>query len=1091
MTMERVHVWEETVTIPTYPAADPEKSPLFLENRAYQGSSGKVYPLPVTEKISDKKEDVAYHAIYLENDYLKVMILPEIGGRIQRAYDKTNNYDFVYYNHVIKPALVGLTGPWISGGIEFNWPQHHRPSTYSPVDYFYQEHEDGSATVYVSEIDKMYGTKGMGAFTLYPDKSYIEIKGQLYNRTDMPQTFLWWANPAVPVNEHTYSVFPPDVHAVMDHGKRAVSTFPIATGEYYKYDYSEGIDISCYRNIKVPTSYMAAHSDYDFIGNYDEQLDAGLLHVADHHISPGKKQWTWGNSDFGQAWDRNLTDEDGPYIELMTGVYADNQPDFTWLKPQEEKTFTQYFMPYKHVGRVKNATKDAAVNIELAGGILRIKAYASGKHAQVTIQVTQGENVLFTDTAPLSPVEIYDGTFPTDLETLSGCSVSIKDADGALLVSYTEKEPELTPTPEPADPLLPPEQLKSTEELYLGGLHLEQYRHATFAPEDYYLEGLKRDPSDIRLNNAYGLLLYRRGCFEESIPYFRKAIEKQTWKNPNPYHGECYYNLGLALHMTGQDDEAFDAFYKATWSYENQSSGYYWLACLSCRKGDYPAALGFIEQSMIRNWHNMKARTLKAAILRALNKDTALLLSESADIDPLDMGIRYEKALASGDMADWKQAMRQPAHNYLELSLDYMKAGFYEDALAILSSCEDGSPMISYYQGYAHEKSGDTALAASFYQKGEEACSDCCFPNRTEEVVILSSAIKALSKAPRAHYYLGCLFYDKKQYETAKDHWLTSVSEDPEFAMAHRNLAIAYYNKEKDMEKALVSMKRALDLDPGYSRFLLEYDQLCSKAGVSNEDRLDLLEERVELAEDRDALYVEYITLLNNTCQYDKALSCLGSHRFHPWEGGEGKVSTQYRYALTQKAIQLLDEKKYDEAIQLLEQTKVYPENLGEGKLPNVQDNIADYYLGLAYEAKGESDTARECFLRASVGLDEPGSVLYYNDQPSDTILYQGLANEKLGNTAAARKCFHQLISFGERHVFDQVGYDYFAVSLPEIEVFPSNIKDRNDTYCHYLIALGNLGLGNLDKAANQLKSILADQPGYQGAIQHLLMLQA
>src|SRR5699024_1547636 len=175
-----------------------------------------------------------------------------------------------------------------------------------------------------------------------------------------------------------------------------------------------------------------------------------------------------------------------------------------------------------------------------------------------------------------------------------------------------------------------------------------------------------------------------------------------------------------------------------------------------------------------------------------------------------------------------------------------------------------------------------TALAASFYQKGEEACSDCCFPNRTEEVVILSSAIKALSKAPRAHYYLGCLFYDKKQYETAKDHWLTSVSEDPEFAMAHRNLAIAYYNKEKDMEKALVSMKRALDLDPGYSRFLLEYDQLCSKAGVSNEDRLDLLEERVELAEDRDALYVEYITLLNNTCQYDKALAWLGSHRFHP-----------------------------------------------------------------------------------------------------------------------------------------------------------------------------------------------------------------
>ena len=423
----KVHVWEEQIVLPTYKPAAPEKSPLFLENRAYQGSTGKVYPMPVTEKIFDEKEDVEYHAIYMENDYLLVMILPELGGRIQRALDKTNNYDFVYYNHVIKPALVGLTGPWISGGIEFNWPQHHRPSTYSPVDFYFEEHEDGSSTVYVSEIDKMYGTKGMASFTLYPDKSYIEIKGQLYNRTDTPQTFLWWANPAVPVNENTYSVFPPDVHAVMDHGKRAVSTFPIATGEYYKYDYSAGVDISCYRNIKVPTSYMAAHSDYDFIGNYDEKLDAGLLHVADHHISPGKKQWTWGNSDFGQAWDRNLTDEDGPYIELMTGVYADNQPDFTWLKPYEEKTFTQYFMPYKHVGRVKNATKDASVNLELEGHNCIIKAYASGVFPQCQIKVCENGETIFADQADLSPTEIYDAAFTTELDSLTGCTLTITD----------------------------------------------------------------------------------------------------------------------------------------------------------------------------------------------------------------------------------------------------------------------------------------------------------------------------------------------------------------------------------------------------------------------------------------------------------------------------------------------------------------------------------------------------------------------------------------------------------------------------------------------------------------------------------------
>lgn len=266
-----------------------DKNPMFLEKRVYQGSSGKVYPYPVIDKILDEKQDCSYQAVFLENDYLRVMILPELGGRIQRAYDKTNGYDFVYYNHVIKPALVGLTGPWISGGIEFNWPQHHRPTTYSPTDCVLEQNADGSCTVRVSEVDQMYGTKGMASFTLYPDKAYIEIKGQLYNRTNLPQTFLWWANPAIPVNDHTQSIFPPDVHAVMDHGKRDVSRFPIATGTYYKHDYGAGVDISRYKNIPVPTSYMAYHSDYDFVGGYDYEKEAGILHIADHHVSPGKK----------------------------------------------------------------------------------------------------------------------------------------------------------------------------------------------------------------------------------------------------------------------------------------------------------------------------------------------------------------------------------------------------------------------------------------------------------------------------------------------------------------------------------------------------------------------------------------------------------------------------------------------------------------------------------------------------------------------------------------------------------------------------------------------------------------------------------
>lgn len=1087
---EKVHVWEENIVIPTYKVYPPEKGPLFIENRAYQGSSGKVYPLPVTEKISDTKEDVTYHAIYLENEYLKVMVLPELGGRIQRAFDKTNGYDFVYYNHVIKPALVGLTGPWISGGIEFNWPQHHRPSTYSPVDYYYQERADGSATVYVSEIDKMYGTKGMGAFTLYPDKAYIEIKGQLFNNTDTPQTFLWWANPAVPVNDNTYSVFPPDVHAVMDHGKRAVSTFPIATGEYYKYDYSAGIDISMYKNIKVPTSYMAAHSDFDFIGNYDEGRKAGLLHVADHHISPGKKQWTWGNADFGRAWDRNLTDEDGPYIELMTGVFADNQPDFTWLKPYEEKTFTQYFMPYKQVGRVKNATKDAIVNFEIENSVATLLLYTSGSYKNLTLTVEKDGTIIYSKTFDCSPLEAFSDTFGTDLSSTVGCTVKAVTENGYTLVSYTGVEEKIEKIPDPATPLGTPEELKSTEELYLAAQHLEQYRHATREPADYYEEGLRRDPSDIRLNDGYGMLLMKRGDFTAAKKHFEKAIEKQTWKNPNPYNGECYFHLGLAQYFLGNEECAYDAFYKSTWSHETQNAGFYWLALLSCKRKEYEQALAFTEQSIIFGWHNMKVRSLKAAILRKLGRCNKSFLSESLSIDPLSQSCLYEKAITEDNLSKWITTMRKEAHNYLEVALDYIKAGFYEDACAILNATPDKSPLTWYYMGYAYSKAKDTKAALKACQTAELTNPDYCFPNKAEEVIILNAAINALDHASYAHYYLGCLLYDKKQYNKAINEWKISISQNGNYAFAYRNLAIAYYNKCNEPEKALEYMRKAFELNPSYPRLLLEYDQLCAKNNVPLEDRLALLEKHPDIIRERDVLYLEYITLLNETGQYDKALRALKDHTFHPWEGDEGKVSGQYRYALTHKAITLMNDGEYKDAIRLLTDTFTYPDNLGEGKLPNVLDNIAEYYIGCCYNALNELNEAAIWWEKASIGLDEPSVALYYNDQPSDTIFYQGLANAALGNTQKATKCYHQLKAFGEKHLFDEVSYDYFAVSLPELEVFPSDIQLRNTIDCNYLIALSEIGLGNYEKARTGLNEVLKLQSNHQGALSHLLYLE-
>ena len=1073
--MRKALVYEKKVIIPTYRAGSPEKDPLFIERRAYQGSTGKVYPLPVCEKISDTKEDIEYGAVILENDYLYVMVLPELGGRIQRALDKTNNYDFVYYNRVIKPALVGLAGPWISGGIEFNWPQHHRPTTFMPVDHMIRENTDGSASVILGETDRINGTRAETVITLYPDKAYIEISGRLFNPTDFPQTFLWWANPAVHVNENTYSVFPPDVNAVMDHGRRAVSTFPIATGEYYKADYSAGVDISRYKNIRVPTSYMAARSDFDFVGNFDEGRDAGLLHVADHHVSPGKKQWTWGCGDFGKTWDRNLTDEDGPYIELMTGVYCDNQPDFSWLKPHEEKTFTQIFMPYKSVGRVSNATKDVVLGVEkldengrpagtdpfLSGksgaAAARIRVYATGEYKNARIGIRSGGKTVYERTADLSPMAAFTDT----VGPLKDYEVTVTKEDGAVLCAYKEYIPGERPIPEPAEAMKPPKEMRSTEELYLAGQHLEQYRHATFCPEDYYLEGLRRDPGDFRLNKAYGLLLLRNALIGESIPFFREAVRTQTRRNPNPFSGEAYFCLGLALELYGKLPEAFDAFYKAAWSGDTAGIAYHHMACISVWAGDLKTALTYADESLIRGWHSMKTRSLKAGILARLDpegEEYKRFLAESLAIDPTYPGLLFR-----ADRETFKKTADGRAEGYLDAAYEYIGFGLCDDAVEACEACPAPGPMKHYAMAYAlSRKDFLSPRAAAAAEAGEKACPDRCFPNRVIEALILEGAAAVLEnagkKAPMANYYLGELYYDKKQYDTAISHWREAVDLKPDLASAHRNLSVAAYN-HGDRSLAAGEIAEAVRLEPENSRFLLEQDQLLKRLGRPVKERLAILEERPDLLPDRSPLMLAYVSLLNLDGQHEKALKHIMGYTFHVWEGGEGKVADEYKAALFALAENALEKGKPEDAIACAERTLHYPPNLGEGKLDNVPDNRAYYLMGRAYIMMKDETKARECFMKAAAGSQVPEPVRYYNDQPSDYIYYQGLAFHALGDDEKAKKSFHQLIIFGERHIFDEVGYDYFAVSLPELEVYRDDIKQRSDDYCRRLKDLGRRGL--------------------------------
>lgn len=851
---------------------------------------------------------------------------------------------------------------------------------------------------------------------------------------------------------------------------------------------------------------MAYRSDYNFIGEYDYGKQAGLLHVADHHIAPGKKQWTWGCGEFGKAWDRALTDEDGPYIELMTGCFTDNQPDFTWIQPQETKNFKQYFMPYKNIGYVKNATIDAAVNVEYdeTKGQLTVSAYTTSVQKEAKIQLTlPGENggqgkVLYEEVSDLSPeqtckVKVDRETLQqfisqktekqNDTEAICGLRVSVLASDGRELVSYRIPEKIEAEVPEPAKAAPLPEECETTEDLFLYGLHVEQYRHATYHPEDYYVEGLRRDPTDIRLNNAYGRCLLKKCDFAGAEKYFRKAVEKSVRSNPNPYDYEPYYNLGLSLKYQGKEKEAYDVFYKAIWGGSFQAPGFYELACLDAKAGRFAEALEHVNESILRQYQCMKARALKENILRKLGRvqEAEELHKESLKIDPL-----YD---------------RQPEkinHNtLLELVIDLYEAGDYAQGITLakkwvkqqnVSRQEDIYPLVYYYIAYGYDNllGAEAAGPAEHYAAlGEKAAADGCFPHRTEDYIVLKR-LAAEYDLGMAYYYLGCLLYDKRVYGEAVADYEKAALKHPDFPTVHRNLALAYYNVKKQPQRAYEEMEKAFALDETDARVYLELDQLKKRLNVPVKERRSDMEKHFDLVESRDDLYLEYVTLLNTLGENAKALDLIMVRKFHQWEGGEGKVAAQYLTALYQLAKAAVAKEDYAEAKELLlRAVDEYPHNLGEGKLESAQENNLYYLLGLVQEKLGETEEAFVNLTKACYGESEPVGMMYYNDQPPEMIYYQGLAYRKLGDEEQAVQRFCKLVDYGKEHIGDEIKIDYFAVSLPDLLIFEEDLKERNRKHCLFMMSLGLKGLGRTDEAEKCAQQLLAMDNAHQGIRVH------
>ncbi|MGH7977607.1 MAG: DUF5107 domain-containing protein, partial [Limisphaerales bacterium] len=884
----------------------------------------------------------------------------------------------------------------------------------------------------------------------------------------------------------------------------------------------------------------------DFFGGYDYFAQAGIVHIANHHISPGKKQWTWGNHEFGYAWDRNLTDKDSngefaPYIEIMAGVYTDNQPDFSFLQPGETKTWSQFWYPIQKIGAVQRANLQAAVSLKIENEKVRIGVSVTEKSPDVRIKIFAKNNLIKEFTCNLAPGEpLIEEIKPPKSIAETDLKILVHDQIGNEIISYQPKSRVKNKVPPPATEPPPPEKISSTDELFITGLHLEQYRHATRSPVIYWREALRRDPLDSRCNNALGLWHLKRGEFIEAEKCFHIAIERLTRRNGNPYDGEAFYNLGLCLRFqadglenrqsaTGnrQFDEAYASFYKATWNQAWCAAGFHALAEMDCARKNWSTALEHLNRSLRFDTDNLRARNLKVIVLRKLNRSDEAdeILRETLKLDLLDFWSRNLNG----------EKLNCDLQTQLDLAHDFARAGFFEEAIELLknggrarlgrnstrlaskfsrneqsyqiehSSREEvdararqptagaavlpdqssgARPMIFYTLGWLYGKIGDQKSALKFYRRAAAQSPDYCFPSRLEEIAVLESAMRANPRDAKAPYYLGNLFYDRRRHEETIRLWRKSAKLDPKFSIVWRNLGIGCFNILKKPANTKAAYEKAFRANPNDARLFYERDQLWKRLGEKPERRLRALEKFPQLISQRDDLSVELCALYNQTGQSEKAVKILAERKFQPWEGGEGGALGQHvraQLALGRAALRKAEGGKrkaeIEAAVAYFKNALTSPRHLGEAKHLLANQSDIHFWLGGALDLLGDKKSARAHWLAAA---NFKGDFQEMSVRAFSEMTYcSALAWEKLGQKSKAKKLFHELLAYAQKLKKAPAKIDYFATSLPTMLLFDDDLRFRQETTASFLQAQANLGLGKKAKAKSLLQTVLKRDPSH------------
>ena len=1086
-----VRMWEGVETLPTYRVNAPEQAPLFERDFAYQRAKRGVYPYAMNDNPTIEKVDSAHRAVYLENDYLKVCVLPDIGGRLFYATDKTNGYEIFYRQSVIKPANVGMLGAWISGGVEWNVFHHHRATSQYPIDYKLVDNGDGSKTIWVGEVENRHRMSWAVGMTLHPDKSYIEVTGRFFNNSIDRNSMLHWNNVATHANENYQIIFPENTEFGMFHHKLSHIHWPVPQSPYKGNPEFIGRDISWWKNLPslMGDSVFIHDLQDDFVGGYDHGVDAGTMLAGNHNINKGGKFWTWGPHAYGHAWDCvTLTDSDGPYVELMTAAYSDNQPDYCWINPQESKEFTAYWYGIRNLNNVNRGNEKATVNMDIdPSGAIHVAANVTQIRRNAKVEVTHNGKVLYSKVATMAPDKPFADDFKVDASEVAEPTevlMSLYSAEGELLIDYHPYKHDLSkPHPEDLLPVNPdPKSIENTEELFYVGMRNLQFHQAHTDPMDYFNEVLRRDPGDVRTNTQVGILLRKAGQYDKAAEHLRKAISRQTANYTRVADGEAMYNLGLILKAQQNWEAAIDTLYRAAWDYEYASASYYQLAQISATLGNDVRAMEEVNMAVNYNGMNVDAKNLKTTLLRKAGKkaEAVALAKEVVKFDPLNYYATNELVLMGAKPAsELTKLMRGVPESYLELAMYYYNNGFTKEMKDVLMASESVKPYptVEYWLGYLADQAGDTDAARSWFKKAEDRSIAYVFPFRLETIKAFDKALEYLPKSFNTWYYLGNLYYHK-QPEKALACWEKAVEAKPDFAMALRNLGWYWRFKNENRDKDFSDYAKAIDYYQaaicadvdGNALFLAECDEIMELVKAPLADRYNLFNGRESLYEKRYDSETKAIKQRILAGEYAPVLEKLQT-RFYSRREHIEDLHDIYVDVCLLSGFEAWEKGDNDAALKFMLLSNEYPENHGYAHLEYYARDAQVYYnIGLAYEKTGDMDNAMKYYTMASEVEVRPADGIYN--------LEKGLAMKKLDPKASVRAMYKDIVKVGkaslttyvqrfwesfDRGPYEQdinaaayymqgVGYKALGRNFKARRAFRKALKERNDhlwaNYC-------------------------------------------